>query len=268
MTSLPLVALLVLNASGAKLASPGLNGVNIKPEEATFYSDHLAHQLVEHGVPVVTQSEITQLLGVERQRQLLGCSSDTSCMSEVADALGAQGMVMGSIGRLGDRYQLNVKVIRTRDMQTVALFSSSVDRADLVLNELTRGAAEMVDAIAEAFDLKLAQKQFQVWPAVLPVGLGVAAIGAGVGLFVSANTLDQQLRNAMPGTSNDFDYASAKAQANDINTRQIVATTCVAVGGAALIGGLALGLITNLKAPGKVALLPTGNGAVVVGTFP
>lgn len=266
------VAYLVLaQAPHVRLASPGLRAVNIKEDEVMFYSDHFAQQLTLKGIPVVTNSEIAQLLGLERQKQLMGCESDQgACMSELANALGADGLVTGSIGKFNGQYQINVRVVRLRDAKAVAVYSAQTTSSDRVLGELSRAADEMIGSVLQGFGLKMQSPGFKVWPAVLPVGLGVAGIATGIALFSSASVLDQKLRAATPGSSNDIPLlATAQQMARDENAQQVGGVIALAAGGAAMVAGLVIGIGTNLQAPKiAVAVVPTAGGMVIVGNFP
>lgn len=260
--------LVVSQAPNLRLASPGLQAVNITPSEASFYSDHFAQQLTLKGVPVVTASEIAQMLGIERQKELAGCESEASaCMSELANALGADGLVTGSIGMFNGQYQINVKVIRLRDAKAVAVFSAQTSSSDRVLGELSRAAEEMYPSVLQGFGLKVQNAGFKVWPAVLPVGVGVAGIAAGIALFSSANVIDAKLRAAMPGSSKDFDVVTAQNMARDENSLQVGGVVALAAGGAAIVAGLVIGVVKNLE-PTRIAIVPTTSGMMVVGSFP
>ena len=95
-----------------KIASPGLTGVHVGDKEATFFSDHLAQQLAAAGAKVTSDREISAVLGLERKRQLLGCSENSSqCVTELAGALGVDALVVGDVARLQSHYQVNVKLL-------------------------------------------------------------------------------------------------------------------------------------------------------------
>src|SRR5262245_17099819 len=114
---------LLTQAAPVKLASPGLTGLGLSRELASFYSAHLA----QHELKVVTNTEMAQLLGLERQKQLLGCASDaSSCMAELANALGVDGIITGSIGKLDEVFQINVKVVGAGNARQLAVFSAKV----------------------------------------------------------------------------------------------------------------------------------------------
>lgn len=135
-----------------KLASPGFTGVDVSSAQATFFSDHLAQQLTLRGLQVTTASQIGALLGFERQRQLLGCKEDTSsCMAELAAALGVDGVVTGSVGRFDNTFQVNVSVVSTKDGRTLSAFSRKVNGSSAVLDALNDAA----DQVARDLTAKL-----------------------------------------------------------------------------------------------------------------
>lgn len=67
-----LVTLGAAPAGPVKIAAPLLEGVNLSDELTAFYSDHLAQQLASHGLKVTNPRDVGQVLGLERQRELLG----------------------------------------------------------------------------------------------------------------------------------------------------------------------------------------------------
>jgi hypothetical protein len=52
------------------------------------------------GLSVVGMAEVRAMLAAESDRQLMGCAEGTSCLAEIADALGADILLTGAISRL------------------------------------------------------------------------------------------------------------------------------------------------------------------------
>src|SRR5687767_11550449 len=100
------VTLALLAAAPPKtLAAPGLHGLDVPAEALVFYNEHLALELQRRGFEVITAKHMETVLGLERQKALLGCG-DAACMSEIASALGADGTVIGEVAAFGDTLQL------------------------------------------------------------------------------------------------------------------------------------------------------------------
>src|SRR5258705_8474796 len=145
-------ALLVLLAAAPaplKVAVPGITRINLDESQASFYTEHLAQQLKFAGLEIITQKEIAAMLGNERQKQLLGCSDvSSSCMTELANALGTDALLLGDIARVGSKTQINLKIIASTDGQTLTAYSDRVDGEEAVLDSPTHGAQLMAEAAA------------------------------------------------------------------------------------------------------------------------
>lgn len=68
------------------------------------------------------------MIGLERQKKLLGCADDrSSCVAELAGALGTDGIIVGSPGKPGTNFTISLKIIRARDG---CMLFSRADRGD------------------------------------------------------------------------------------------------------------------------------------------
>lgn len=247
-----------------KLAAPGLSTLNITPEAATYFLDHLGHQLQAQGVEVLTSSEIAALLGLERQRQLLGCTDEQgSCLAEMANALGTDGLVRGSLGKFGKAYQLDLKVLSSGG-QTLASFSKKADGDEALLSSLDAGAVALASQLFASLHRE-APKALQPAPSVASApasfrwvwwavgGLGAAAIVTGV-LFM----LVPQSPSAQSTAMADVPAAVSQLRFD----RQL--GLGLAIGGAVALGtSVLLGVLTGKTEP-AIALVPTPRGASLV----
>jgi hypothetical protein len=83
----------------------------VPKETAQLLGDALAGELRKrHGISVLTQADVSALLGVEKTRQMLGCT-DSGCMAEIGGSLGADRVVHGSLGRIGESLVVNVSAL-------------------------------------------------------------------------------------------------------------------------------------------------------------
>ena len=253
------VVALVLAASTAsevKLAAPQWSGANVTPESARFWTGHLAQQLTLLGPRVITGEEIAALLGVERQKQLLGCAElEGSCMAELANALGSDAVIIGSVGHFGDQFQINIKIVASGDGKQLALFSSSVTGEAAVVPELTRAAQELAQQLLTALGVKSVGKAVsRRWWALAPAVLGVAALGVGAGTMVAANDDASQLRD--PNTT--LQYADAVKLYGSGRDNQRIGIGSLIGGGVLLAGAVALFFVLAEPAE-SVALTPGGH---------
>jgi hypothetical protein len=252
----------------AKFASPGFSVINIEPKLAEFYTEHVAQQVKLTGVEIITVREIQSLLGMERQKALLGCTEEaSSCVAELASALGADGVLLGDIARLGARYTINLKVIGAQNGRTLAVFSDSASSEDEVIDALTRGARKLVVDASAALGRAPPRLPTLEAPrpplrkiAIAPLALGVVAAGAGAVLLGLSEVDYQALKTGKPGA----DGATVAARGQTFGTLGVAG---LVVGGVALAGAATL-FFLGAEPPVTVAVGPAGGMVMVQGTFP
>jgi hypothetical protein len=114
-TVLSLLLLTLCGAEPITIATPGLNVSGLERGTADALVQRLAAGLKGRGVSMTTPADVAVVLGLERQRQLLGCSSDSSnCAMELAAALNARVLLGGSIARVGAGYAVHTAWSRAR----------------------------------------------------------------------------------------------------------------------------------------------------------
>jgi hypothetical protein len=137
---------LLLSASPTTLAALDLEAQQVPAAVAKLVGTHLVVKLTQKGFQVLTASDLAAVIGVERQKQLLGCNEETNCLAEIGAALNAKGVVLGSVGRLGQTRLLNVKVIASGSAQSLAVCSGRAGSDEGLLAE----AEACADTIAAA----------------------------------------------------------------------------------------------------------------------
>ncbi len=277
MSVFTLCALLTLAAEPAtsappKLALSSISAVGIEPQLATFYAEHLANQMKLEGVEVITQGEIASLMGVERQRQLLGCTEQsTDCMLELSSALGVDALVLGGFAKVGAGTQVNLKVVRNSG-KTLAVFSELVASSDEVIPTLNRAARQLSTQTAAAMGRTLNPSALRPelsapggggikkwWWA--PAASGVAVAAVGTVLLISASGSAAALEDTSKGP---LPYETAKSIAGSGATQQTIGGALVAVGAAGVAAGLAM-LVFGKSGETSVAIIPSANPSLVVG---
>lgn len=102
----------------------------VTEERARLLGDALAGELRRRaGTSVLTQADVSALLGVEKTRQMLGCT-DSGCMAEIGGALGADRVVHGSIGRVGSSLVVNLSALEPRRAAAAASVSQRLRGGD------------------------------------------------------------------------------------------------------------------------------------------
>ena len=242
---------MVLVAAPVKLAAPRATCVGLAPALCDVYLDHFVSMLSASGpVRITTAKDVAQLLGLERQKQLLGCAdSDSSCTAELAGALGVDGLLTASLAKTGGGYLATLRVLRTRD-GTVWTQASSRLASEEALQA-------WLDDTARAFAPRLAPPApgLERW---VPAIAGGACLVAGGGLFAWSKADAASLQGRDTGLT--------PAQLTEAAARGKVTQPL----GLALLGAGAAGVAASLlwvalapSAPAQVALVPTPGGAVL-----
>ena len=95
------------------------NGV--EPELAGTLVDVLSTALTGGPFDVTTAADLRALSNLEADKQALGdCKDSSACIAEIAAALGADILVHGSVGKLGDDILVNLAMFDARKSMAIA----------------------------------------------------------------------------------------------------------------------------------------------------
>jgi hypothetical protein len=260
-----LVASLALS-SLPTLALPGLNGVNVTPGEQALFESLLGSGLAQEGLTVRTARDVSQVLGLERQRQLLGCSDDSSCMTEIAGALGVDALVVGDIGQVGSRYTISVRVVSARSGQVLAVHVETGIAPDEAPAAIGRVASAIATQLKDAARAASGEPRYSRWWAVVPGAVTVGAAAAAVALHVEAGKTYEQLSTAQPPALSLDEAAALKDTGTQQNLWANVAIGVASAGAVATV--LTLVFAQPPKVQPTVALSPSGAVFGVTGVLP
>ncbi|MEO1171777.1 MAG: PEGA domain-containing protein, partial [Myxococcota bacterium] len=108
-----------------KLAVMDMTGLGLDEETSKNLTTVLTGSLKQiQGADVVSQEDIRSMLELEATRQSLGCT-EMSCIAEVGGALGVDRMISGSVGLMGDRYVVSLRLINPRESKVEARVTES-----------------------------------------------------------------------------------------------------------------------------------------------
>lgn len=278
-------------ASNIKLAAPGLSYVNVDEKVGGFLNEHLAQRMAEGGLSVITPSEIAQLVGFERQKELLGCSDQAaSCLAELGGALGVDGLVTGSVARLGKTFRVNLKIIAANDGRALALSSFASANYDELLEDLEKSAVTLAADVKKALRpgqaitqttpgqkesaIAAVTPEAQLQPAPsdevkgsspwwIPAAAGGALLAGGGVLFGMSRGVEAKLRNGDASGITDADDLQ-----RTVNQGKTYELSGIGLMGAGVVGlGVAAGMALFGAGDGEgkteVALMPTAQGAAI-----
>lgn len=259
--SAPLSKLAVLD-----LSAVGDGRKELEPKAELLTSLTLAEVNRLGRFKAIGRQDVSALLGLERQRQLLGCSdAASSCLGELAGALGVDFVLTGTLGRLGQTYRVDLKLLAANSAEARGSASADVIAGD---DEAFLGA---VERLVRQLTASVPPPPGWVEPplryakrggAGLAVGFGIAAgVLALTGLtfgLLAKGSYDAEVREAMGGDRMAYDAALAAV-------RWQAPVADVAFVAAALAAGAAVVFTVRALASGpSVAFVPRPDGAAFV----
>ncbi|MDP1917049.1 MAG: hypothetical protein Q8L14_12420 [Myxococcales bacterium] len=250
------LTLALLLSQTPKLAAPSWNAVEVSPEKAQFFALHLSSALRDRGLSVISSQDIATLLGVERQKQLLGCGEDSSnCMVELASALGAQLVLSGSIAKLETTYRVNLRVLQSSDGKVVAQQAVGAESQEQLLVALDDAAASLAAQLQPGAPRASARVRSFAW--IPAAGAGAFVVVGGVFLGLASASSAELDRKLEPGVMRD----SLGATVQQGESRERLAWAAFAVAGAAGVTAVLMFLL-GAPPPATVSVAPVSGGAV------
>lgn len=243
-----------LQAGPLSLVSPTWKTVQVPPELAEFYADHLAQALRREGFKVVTASELTALLSLERQKQLLGCAEDAAaCVAELGAAMGCDGVLLVNLAKLEDLYRGNIKIVGTQQNNILSEVFVEATGQKALLRELDEGARRLAGGLPQSARPAVTEVRSssggarQYW--WIPAAVGVAGAAVGTVGFVSSSEQHRLLKGqlAESGVTSEAYAAASRGK-----TMQTMGWLGMGVATAGLVGLGAL-LLFGQEAPIEVS---------------
>lgn len=238
-----------------RLAAPDWTTVNMNADLGSFYAGEFARALRAEGLEVITAKDIQTLLGVDRQRQLLGCT-ESSCIAELGSALGCERVLNGQLAQLDDTFRGTLRVISS--LSGLVLAEEPVE---------AKGQKALVSALEKAAR-RMAKKLKPPPPPPnltwVPVVVGGTAVTVAGAVFFGAAA-----SNASK-ISVQSDERVAVRLADEGKAFETTAWTMAGVGAAAIATGVVMA-VTGFPPPKvspTVSVTSSGASVGVSGVFP
>ena len=178
---------------------------------------------------VVAAADLRAMMNVEAAKQASACSGTDSCMADVAQALGADLLVHGSVGKLGDLLVVNVSLFDARVNRAIGREKvESTDASEL--SALLESAVDKLCALVAPAEPAVHFSAPLVATGAVLVVAGVVGVAAG-GYFAVASY------GALE------DPASARASKESAVSTYPIALGAALFGGALTVGGVVVALL-------------------------
>ncbi len=267
------IVALTFATAPVKVALPDFSAIDVEPRRAALVADHLAAQLAHHGLEVVTARQIAAVLGQERQAQLLGCSNESSsCLTELANAMGADVVASGTIAKIDDQFQLNVTLSSTVDARRISTLvaqgKSESAILDAITNQGNRVANDVLSRLRPGESSGTTDGTVRRWswaPAAAGIGCGVAAAV----LLANAGATSARLRSGVNEAGAPLTSTEGSELVSAGRSQQAAGVGLLIGAGASLVATAAMFLLGGADAP-TVGLAPAAGGAslAIQGAFP
>ena len=233
---LPAVAVLDLEA---------VHGV--KASMAAVLSDILLSRLTEcrKFSSIIAGEDLRDMISMEQQKVALGCD-DESCMTALGGALGVPLMAVPSIGRVGDQFVLNLKIMEVEEA-TVRVRKNRMVRREVDLPAAVLGITD--DALKELFGAESLMTAAQVTNRFQRKLMRGSSLAIGLAALATWGYSTVELSAAQAAFDDPETGKSEQTYSDLLSTQQQVFD--LRVGG--LIGG-ALGAALWIFAPGASPL--------------
>ncbi len=93
---------------------------------------------------VVSGRDVEAMLGFEKQKDIIGCT-DAACLAEIGGALGVDRIVASHIGKVGDTFVVNIKLINIRMADTEARVYETVEgKVDKLISTIRKSVIKLL----------------------------------------------------------------------------------------------------------------------------
>ena len=128
------------------IAVGGMEAQGVPGSEAGVIADILRRELVGVGSFNVVEKQQMDRIMAEQTFQQYGCTTE-ECIVKMGRLLNVQAMIVGSFGKLADRYVVNIRVVDVETAKVVHADSAAGRNVDLVLEGLKELVGRMVAAL-------------------------------------------------------------------------------------------------------------------------
>lgn len=196
----------------------------------------------------------TPALALDDLQLMVGCLGETTeCLNAIAEQLSVEVMIMASVDLVDDERVLTVTRFDRRDASSRAATRrvTAREREHLVasLDGIVRELFDLPPAPEVAPDLDLVAspsraappREGTLLPGLLVAGVGVAALGAGLGVGLAANAAGDEYRDAP--TRSEAEVDAALALRTRASRRATTANALFVTGGVLTAAGVVLAIV-------------------------
>jgi TolB-like protein len=195
---LPLLLLLAAADPAADPAPPrsvlvlDLAATDVPQGTQRLLSSLLADSVGRSGLKTLAQEEMRRVIELESDKAAMGCDT-TSCLAEMASAMGVDYVVFGDVGKLGNAFIVTLRLYDSKKNDTISRETLQAPDLDGVRSGLDASVARLmapVALVAAAAPASSSSGSPLFVPGVVcAAGGGALAVGAGIAAVMFDGTL-------------------------------------------------------------------------------
>ncbi len=246
------------------------------PNSIKILNSFLAKDFRDQGFQVITATDIETVLGVEKQRQLMGCG-ESSCLAELGGAMGADYIVHGELGSVGHNtaVTLTVNDNRGQGVNQIADVVKSQD-VEAILDALGHDVGKLVQPLRDSGRLvrtdapqAVAASGTSTSTSEAPasashlgsfifLGVGAACLVGSAATGLLANAGNSTLKSEAKGSGPPATSSAAGSSLRSSVTTEAWLSTGLLGAGVVAAGVGAIWLLTGSSAPAAVSVAHGG----------
>jgi hypothetical protein len=172
---------------------------------------------------VINRDDMQAMLAHLADKQLLGCD-DTKCLVAIGGALGAEMLLSGNIGKVGNTYVINIKLI-------------NIEKADVlnrISDEFNGDEAGLIKTVKMSVNKLLLSEAYRQKRMFRKVAIGAAVTAAAIGGYCAYKGNDLYKNSYLPAVGHN---ATIKAR-DDYRQMDLLRNIFFGLGG--VCGGVAI----------------------------
>jgi hypothetical protein len=128
-----------------------LVATGVGPEVAVNLTQILSVEIKRaEGASVISREDIKAMLALEQQKQMIGCSDDTSCLAELGAALGVSYLVVGHVGKVSGTYVVSLRLIAPDQLRVENRVTESFSgREDQLVGAVRAASRKLVGMVSD-----------------------------------------------------------------------------------------------------------------------
>lgn len=210
--------------------------LNFEADESLETSAALVHSKLvnvlsrDEQLVTIDLDDVKKRLDLEAQKALVENCDTSACLSELADAFGADLMVHGRLGKVGTRTVLSMQLYESKDSRSVGRVDRDAKDAGDFLSEIDEMANELFEP---RFDIDINSRP----SALFWTGGSIGTLGLGVGIVAGGFAIADELVLSDRASSGQ-QKKKAEERALVLEVVAVIGVAVAIIGGAMTLGGL------------------------------